>query len=159
MRRGRRREGENALVLTYVDDHTTVIEAGAGDVWPVLLDAVDRAFSRSGSVPYARAVGCADLVAGGPRPLTEGSTIPGFHVTAAIPNVELVLEGRHRFSTYTLRLHIEDLGPRRTRLGAETRASFPGVAGRAYRLLVIGSGGHALVVRRMLAGIKRRVEA
>jgi hypothetical protein len=38
---------------------------------------------------------------------------------------------------------------------ARTWAEFPGPAGAAYRALVIGSGGHRLVVRRMLRRVAR----
>lgn len=36
---------------------------------------------------------------------------------------------------------------------AVTLAAFPGIHGRVYRALVIGSGGHRIVVRRMLQRI------
>ena len=38
-------------------------------------------------------------------------------------------------------------------VSARTSAAFPGVWGRLYRALVIGTGGHALVVRAMLKRI------
>ncbi|MGW1169599.1 hypothetical protein [Streptomyces sp. NPDC002550] len=38
-------------------------------------------------------------------------------------------------------------------MSAETRAVFPGPAGRLYRLLVIGTGAHAAVMRRMLRAV------
>ncbi len=40
-----------------------------------------------------------------------------------------------------------------TRVAAQTWAAFPGLKGRIYRALVIGSGGHRIVVRRMLKRI------
>jgi hypothetical protein len=36
---------------------------------------------------------------------------------------------------------------------AQTWAAFPGLKGSIYRALVIGSGGHRIVVRRMLKRI------
>jgi hypothetical protein len=39
-------------------------------------------------------------------------------------------------------------------VAARTYAVFPGVHGRAYRLLVIDSGLHGIVVRRMLAALR-----
>jgi hypothetical protein len=45
------------------------------------------------------------------------------------------------------------VAPRRTRLRATTWAAFPGVAGTVYRALVIGTGGHRIVVRRILKRI------
>lgn len=145
-------------LLPYVDEHTTVIAAGTEVVWRVLGNTLDRSSSRPGAVGYARLVDCADRTASGPRPLAEGSTFPGFRVTTAVPGRELVLEGRHRFSTYALTFRLEELGPDRSRLRAETRAAFPGLTGRLYRRLVIGTGGHGVGVRRLLAGIRRRSE-
>ncbi|MFF5009115.1 hypothetical protein ACFY3G_40600 [Streptomyces phaeochromogenes] len=144
--------------LPYCDEHTTVVAAGADDVWRSLGDTLDRSFSRPGASRYARLVGCADRSASGPRPLAEGSTFPGFRVAAAVPGRELVLGGRHRFSSYALIFRLEPAGPGRSRLTAETRATFPGPAGGLYRLLVLGTGGHAVGVRRLLAAVRRRAE-
>ncbi|MDQ1032481.1 hypothetical protein QF035_010063 [Streptomyces umbrinus] len=144
--------------LPYRDEHTTVVAAGADDVWRSLGDTLDRSFSRPGANRYARLVGCADRTASGPRPLAEGSTFPGFRVAAAVPGRELVLGGRHRFSSYALIFRLEPAGPGRSRLTAETRATFPGPAGGLYRLLVLGTGGHAVGVRRLLATVRRRAE-
>jgi hypothetical protein len=144
--------------LPYVDEHSTVITARADDVWAALLETLDRAFARPGASIYARAVGCADGRASGPRPLTEGSSIPGFRIARALPPSELVLTGRHRFSTYALIFRIEQLDTKRSRLNAETRAAFPRVAGSVYRMLVIGTGGHVIAVRRLLARVQRATE-
>jgi hypothetical protein len=43
-----------------------------------------------------------------------------------------------------------------TRLRAETRARFPGPFGALYRLLVVSSGAHALLTRRLLEGVRHR---
>ena len=70
----------------------------------------------------------------------------------------LALEGRHRFARYALTFQIEPVAREASRVTAETHAAFPGTAGRVYRQLVIGSGGHAIVVRRMLKSLKERAE-
>jgi hypothetical protein len=145
--------------LPHLDEHATTIAAGVDDVWPVLLEALDRIFSRPVAATYARAVGCADHDASGPRPLAVASTVPGFRVVAAVPGSALVLEGRHRFSVYALIFRLDSVAPDWTRLRAETRAVFPGRAGGLYRLLVVGTGGHVLAVRRMLSAIERRAAA
>jgi hypothetical protein len=144
--------------LPYVDEHTTVIAASAEDVWAALLETLERAFSRPPAASYARLVGCAVDAASGPRPLAAGSSIPGFTVVTAEPRSRLVLAGRHRFSTYGLTFRIDHLGAQRTRLSAESRAAFPGAAGRGYRLLVIGTGAHAVLMRRLLSGVRRAAE-
>jgi len=144
--------------LPYIDEHTTVIAAGTDEVWRGLGETLDRSFSRPGAVGYARLVGAADRTASGPRPLAEGSTFPGFRVVAAIPGHELVLEGRHRFSSYALIFRLEEVARGRSRLRAESRAAFPGLAGGLYRRLVVGTGGHVVGVRRLLTAIRRRSE-
>jgi hypothetical protein len=145
--------------LPRLDEHTTVVAAGADDVWVALGETLDRTFSRAHAAGYARAVGCADRTASGPRPMAEGSTIPGFEVAAAVPGVELVLRGRHRFSAYTLTFRIERVDACRSLLRAESRAVFPGLAGGVYRVLVVGTGGHVAGVRRLLAAVASRAEA
>ncbi|WP_338117123.1 hypothetical protein [Streptomyces viridochromogenes] len=74
---------------------------------------------------------------------------PAFRLVTAVPGKELAFGGSHRFSTYALIFRLEEAGVDRTRVRAETRADFPGWTGRLYRLLVIGTGGHAWVIRRM----------
>ncbi|SDM41240.1 hypothetical protein [Allokutzneria albata] len=139
----------------HLDEHTILIDAAPEAVWAALGDALDRTFSGTVAENYARLVGCPDHAASGPRPLSEGSTIAGFRVTATAPPAELVLEGRHRFSTYALIFRVDRVGPNRSRLRAESRAAFPGVAGRLYRALVVGTGGHVFGVRRLLSGVAR----
>jgi hypothetical protein len=74
-----------------------------------------------------------------------GATLPGFAVVEASRSSRLELRGHHRFSSYALVFLIDDEGVR-----AQTYAEFPGLRGRAYRALVIGTRAHRLVVRRLL---------
>jgi hypothetical protein len=144
--------------LPFIDEHTVIVDADATSVWPALTRVVDRSFSGTGKTLFARVLGCADLSSSDRGTLAPGATRPGFRVRAALPGRELSLEGKHRFSRYALNFHIEELGDDRTRVSAETRAEFPGLHGRGYRALIIGTGGHVLVVHHMLAAVKRVAE-
>jgi hypothetical protein len=149
---------DGQATLPHIDEHAIAIEADAQAIWSALTKTVEDSFAGAGQALITRALGCADCANGGRRPLAQGSTLPGFRVSAAVPEGELSLEGHHRFSRYSLRFHIDELDRDRFRVRAETRAAFPGAFGRGYRALVIGSGGHVLVVRGMLAAVKRRAE-
>ncbi|MDT0541576.1 MULTISPECIES: hypothetical protein [Streptomyces] len=144
--------------LPYIDEHATVIAAEADEVWRGLAETLDGSFSGPGVAGYVKLVGCADRAVSGPRPLAEGSTLPGWRVVAAVPGRELVLQGRHRFSSYALIFRLEHVSPGRSRLRAESRAAFPGLAGGLYRRLVIGTGGHVVGMRRLLSAVRRRTE-
>ncbi len=144
--------------LPYVDEHATTVAAEPSIVRIALLATLDRTFSRPAAAAYARAVRCSPHQASGPRPLAAGSTVPGFAVSAAGED-EVVLEGRHHFSTYALVFRLDPASPGRTCLRAETRASFPGLRGGVYRALVIGTRGHVLGTRRLLGSVRRRAEA
>ncbi|MDX6610126.1 MAG: hypothetical protein QOF85_2051 [Solirubrobacterales bacterium] len=142
--------------LPHVDEHSVVIEADPDVAWDALLRVTEGSFAPAGRA--SRLLGCADVAASGPRPLASGSTLPGFHVETAERPRELALVGGHRYSDYALIFRLEDEDQRRTNLRAETRAAFPGLKGRAYRALVIGTRGHVLVTRRLLASVKQRAE-
>jgi hypothetical protein len=144
--------------LPYVDEHSLAVDAGREATWGALLRAVEGSVTASRAPRLARALGCADTEASGPRPLQQGSAFPGFHVAAAAPPAELALAGSHRFSDYALIFRLEELEGEGTRLRAETRAEFPGIKGSAYRALVIGTRMHVLATRRVLAAVRRRAE-
>lgn len=142
-------------VLPRIDEHSVEIEAPPDRVWTALLDSQSR--SRRGAGALATLLGCRERGRSGD--LGEvGSTIVGFRVASARAPRELTLEGKHRFSSYVLAFSIADRGPGRSELRARTDAAFPGLRGRAYRALVIGSGAHVRAVRQILAGVKRRAE-
>jgi hypothetical protein len=144
--------------LPHLDEHATEIAAGADVVWEALLRVVDGSFGSTATGRIAQLLGCADVEASGPRPLAAGSSVPGFHVTAAEQPREVALAGSHRFSDYALIFRLDELDARRTRLRAETRAVFPDLKGGIYRTLVIGTRGHVLVTRRLLGAVERRAE-
>ncbi|MFC7216974.1 SRPBCC domain-containing protein [Streptomyces polyrhachis] len=144
--------------LPYVDDQDRVIHASPEQVWPALL-ATARANGTSPPGPIARAMRLAPAVRGGDWSLPQvGDSVPGFQVTAIEPLRRVELRGGHRFSTYRLDFTLDDLDGH-VRLHATTWAAFPGVGGRIYRALVIGSGGHRMIVGRMLRDVEQRVAA
>jgi hypothetical protein len=123
-----------------VDERRVVAGAPADAVWASVV--------RHFTAPRRR--GRADLLAVvlGAEPRGEG-TMPGFGVAEEAPPRRLRLAGRHRFSRYALEFVVTP-GPGGTALSARTYAEFPGPHGAAYRALVIRSGVHAVVTRRML---------
>lgn len=145
-------------VLPHVEEHAVGVAAGPAVVWRALSDELDRALYRRAFARYVTLVGAAQCSPSGPRPPVAGAEYTGFRVVAAVPGRELFLLGRHRFSDYALLFRVEAEGPGRSRLRAETRGRFPGVAGGLYRTLVIRSGGHAVVARRLLSAVRRRSE-
>lgn len=141
--------------LPFIDEHGVEVAAPPEAVWDSLCRVADRSFSSPTTAGIARALGCEVSEASGPRPLAEGSTVPGFLVARAEPGSELALVGRHRYSEYALVFRLSGSGDA-TRLRAETRARFPGGAGRLYRAAVIGTRGHVFVTMRLLEAVKRR---
>jgi hypothetical protein len=143
--------------LPPVDEHGVEIAADPDQVWEALAATLPRILSTRRSYRFAKLLGDAFTDARG-EPTVIGSTVPGFIVSRSIRPSVLALLGQHRFSRYALVFRIDELGIGRSRLRAETRAEFPGLKGRAYRALVIGSRAHILVVRRILSAVRRRAE-
>ncbi|HEU5106695.1 MAG TPA: hypothetical protein VFU11_12760 [Solirubrobacterales bacterium] len=143
--------------LPFVDEHGVEIAAPPEVVWEALGRVAEGSFSSPAAARFARLLGCEPSAPAGPRPLAEGSAIPGFAVAHAEPGSELALAGRHRYSEYALVFRLEG-GEGTTRLRAETRARFPGAPGRLYRAGVIGTRVHVLVTLRLLGAVKQRAE-
>jgi hypothetical protein len=137
--------------LPFIDDHRVLVRAPADAVWRALtgrpLKPSEALAALLGAEP-ARVSGA---------PFTEGSTVPGFRVSEAIPGERLTLTGRHRFSRYMLRFILEARADS-TLLVAQSYASFPGLAGKAYRRMVIGTGAHKVVVNRMIDKVRKDAE-
>lgn len=79
----------------------------------------------------------------------------GFAIAEEQPPRLVSLAGRHRFSRFVMDLRV-DPAPGGSTVTVVTWADFPGPRGAVYRTLVIGSRGHVLAVRRMLAAIASR---
>lgn len=143
--------------LPLVDEYGTLVLAPVEQTWAALLVVAGGSFSGRAGERAARALGCSHTQSSGEIDRI-GSELPGFIVARVIEPAVLALEGEHRFSRYGLIFSLEPTKDGQTLLRAETRAQFPGIKGRIYRALVIGSRGHVLVVNRLLRTIKRRAE-
>ncbi|MFD8953930.1 hypothetical protein ACFV0B_34320 [Streptomyces xanthophaeus] len=141
--------------LPFLDAHELIVAAPVPTTWDSLNKWVARTHLGISS-------GFAHLVGTDPRTVTgtlpeEGSTFPGFTVAESVPCDRLTLMGRHRFAQYAL-IFVVSEHPAGTIIGARSHGLFPGFTGVAYRKLVIGSGGHRILVRRMLREIARNAE-
>ncbi|MFC9437910.1 hypothetical protein [Nocardia sp. NPDC057030] len=115
--------------LSYIDEHARSIDANRDRAWTALLKVI-----------------CKDPA--------DPATVPaGFVLDEAQAPARLALKGRHWFSVYALVFELDDEGANRTRVRAKSWGNFPGPHGKIYRALVIGSGGHKIVVRRLLRQI------
>ncbi len=126
--------------LPFVDEHAIAIAASRDVVWSALERYVGTSL-RVGDGLLARILG------------TQPAA--GFEVSGCRPTDRLILIGRHRFSRYMLAFDLADTTDGTTRLSAKTYAAFPGVHGRIYRALVIGTGAHAVATDRIVRSIQR----
>jgi len=124
----------------------------------VLLAVLGREFGSAASTRIARLLGCRPAARSGSwdAGLTAGASLPGFGVQDVRAPARLALGGAHRFSRYALVFELEPIEDDGCRVRAQTFAAFPGIAGRAYRAVVIGTGGHRIVMRRLLGRVARR---
>jgi hypothetical protein len=115
--------------LPYIDEHAICVAASRAATWSALLRVLCRDPNDPATVPT------------------------GFALSEVTPTERLVLRGRHPFSVYRWGFELDDEGPLRTRVRSQTWAAFPGLHGKVYRALVIGTGAHRVVVRLMLRRI------
>jgi hypothetical protein len=135
--------------LPLVDEHSAVAAAPPEAVWDALLDTLRSTFAAPAAQRTALLLGCDPSATNGWDHPAAGSSVPGFSIVVAERPALLAVAGRHRFSRYGIVVRIEPAGGG-ARCRAETRAAFPGPHGALYRLAVIGTGGHAIAVRRLL---------
>ncbi len=129
--------------LPYIDEHRTRVGATPERTWDAVVRLARGRLARPAPAAFAA--------------LWRLEPASGFAVAEETAPRHLALRGRHRFSRYELAFDVAP-GPDGGTLSARTSAVFPGIAGRAYRALVIGSGGHRILVRRMLKQIARSAE-
>jgi hypothetical protein len=144
--------------LSHIDDRSRTVEATPDRTWSALL-AVTRSIGRPlpGALVWAWGLDPPEHRGDWSSP-APGTSFPGFAVAEVNPPRLLVLRGRHRFSRYELRFTIAEAGSGRVEVRASSSGEFPGPLGAIYRGLVIGSRGHVLAVRRLLARIAERAE-
>jgi len=139
--------------LPLIDVHSIAVGASAERSWQGVVAMLSDVGSNRAWKGLATALGCSVRRSSG-RPDAVGSSVPGFLVVESDPPRTLRLGGAHRFSNYELTFRVEPSGEGHSLLQAESRASFPGSAGRVYGALVIGGRVHVLAVRAMLRQIK-----
>jgi hypothetical protein len=127
--------------LPYVDEHRLVVAAPRSQVWTGLRHYVDGFLAGAERSLLARLLGTH------PR--------AGFEVASAVPGSRLDLTGRHRFSCYRLVFELADAAGEQTLLTARTYAAFPGLHGRVYRALVIGTRAHVVATNHILRSVQR----
>lgn len=114
--------------LPYIDEHARSVDANRERAWKALLKVMSR-------------------------DPAELSPPRGFRVESAEAPTRLALTGQHWFSRYTLVFDLDEEDRSRTVIRARSWAEFPGVHGKIYRALVIGSGGHRIIMRNLLRRI------
>lgn len=144
--------------LPYIDEHRTRMAGAPADVWDALLSVLRTHVAAPARGPATRLLGLTPPRLQGdwhgrPQP---GDSLPGFVVEESAAPRRLALRGEHRFSRYALVFTVDEASPDSCVLSARSWAEFPGVAGRGYRALVIGTGGHRVAVRRLLRSVARR---
>ena len=120
--------------LPYIDEYAIPVTADRTATWQAVLEAMCREPADPTTVPL------------------------GFVLDEATPPARFAIKGRHWFATYRLVFILTELPDGSTRLAAQTWAAFPGLKGRIYRALVIGSGGHRVVCRKMLDRIAAQAD-
>ena len=134
--------------LPFLDEHQERVDVPADVAWTALVGVMRRRMGGAGTL--ARVLGC-DPADGTPGFSGRvGETLPGFRVVDSEPGRRLALRGRHRFARYALTFLIDG-----DQLRARSEAAFPGIHGRMYRALLMGTGGHRIVTRGLLRHVAR----
>jgi hypothetical protein len=138
--------------LPYIDVHEVEVAADVDATWQAVVGVGREALGGTGQAWLGRVLAVDPPREAGewspePRP---GAALSGFAVEEVRPGEVLSLRGSHRFARYRLDFELAPADGGRSRLRARSWAEFPGLGGAVYRTLVIRSGGHRLIVRRLL---------
>jgi hypothetical protein len=134
--------------LPFLDEHRERVDVPADVAWMALVGVLRRRMGGAGRL--ARVLGCDSLEGTPGFSGRVGETLPGFRVVDCEPGRRLALRGQHRFARYALTFLIDG-----DQLCARSEAAFPGIRGRLYRALLMGTGGHRLVTRGLLRQVAR----
>jgi hypothetical protein len=129
--------------LPFIDEHGVHVRAPLAPTW----NAITKLACRLAERPPPRAFAA----------LWQLEPTTGFAIASSSAPDHIALVGRHRFACYELAFELHAAGDG-VEVCARTSADFPGIAGRVYRTLVIGSGGHRIAVRAMLRQVRRAAE-
>lgn len=129
--------------LPYIDEHTVRVDAPRRAAWAGLRRYMESLLHGAERNPLVALLG--------PQPRA------GFDVAESVEQQRLSLAGRHRFSRYRLDFELTDAPGGGTYVHARSYAAFPGLHGRVYRALVIGTRLHVVATNYMLDGIRAAV--
>ncbi len=141
--------------LPFLDQHETVVAAPIEAVFDAAVGLFHRRLSSPVAQAYARLVRAESRRSTGGGGFAVGDEFAAFRVEECEKPSRVVLAGRHRFAMYRLTFTCVAHGAGTIRAAIRTDASFPGVLGGLYRLVVIRSGGHVVVTRQLLRSIAR----
>ena len=129
--------------LPLIDEHSVEIDAPPDAVFDAVRNRFADTLSGRIGMAFSRLWGCDPPNA--------------FEVVEADRPLLIVVAGKHRFSRYGIVFRVAAT-PSGSRLSAESRAEFPGVAGRAYRVAVIGTRGHVVATQALLRNIAKSAQ-
>lgn len=127
--------------LPFIDEHAITIDASRERVWAALQRYAATSLRFGEGSAFAKLLG------------TDPPA--GFEVSETVPEELLSLTGRHRFSRYRLAFDLTGAEGGPTRLRASSYGAFPGLRGRVYRALVIGTRGHVVATNHILLSVRR----